>query len=50
VNGAVGVVVAPRGQLLLVLELTITHGKINEIKVISEPARLKKLDLAVLGD
>jgi RNA polymerase sigma factor (sigma-70 family) len=50
VNSSVGVVVAPRGRLLLVLDLTITHGKIAEINVISEPARLQELDLAVLGD
>jgi Sigma-70, region 4 len=50
VNGAVGVVVAPRGRLLLVLDLTIRQGKIAAINVISEPARLQKLDLAVLGD
>ena len=50
VNGSVGVVVAPRGRLLLVLDLTITHGKIAEINVISDPARLQKLDLAVLDD
>jgi hypothetical protein len=50
VNGAVGVVVAPRGRLLLVFDLTITHGKIAEINVIADPARLQKLDLAVLGD
>jgi RNA polymerase sigma factor (sigma-70 family) len=50
VNGAVGVVVAPRGQLLLVLDLTIRQGKITDINVIADPARLKKLDLAVLGD
>jgi RNA polymerase sigma-70 factor (ECF subfamily) len=50
VNGAVGVVVAPRGRLLLVLELTITHGKIAEINVIADPARLQKLDLAVVDD
>jgi RNA polymerase sigma-70 factor (ECF subfamily) len=49
-NGSVGVVVAPRGQLLLVLDLTITHGKIAEINVISDPGRLQKLDLAVLGN
>jgi len=49
-NGAVGVVVAPRGRLLLILDLTIRHGKIAEINVISEPARLQKLDLAVVGD
>jgi RNA polymerase sigma-70 factor, ECF subfamily len=50
VNGSVGVIVAPRGRLLLVLDLTITNGKITEINVISGPARLQKLDLAVLGD
>ncbi len=50
VNGSVGVVVAPRGRLMLVLDLTITHGKIAAINVIAEPARLQKLDLAVLGD
>ena len=47
VNGVVGVVVAPRGRLFLVLDLTITHGKIAEINVIADPARLQKLDLAV---
>src|SRR6266545_4025229 len=50
VNDSVGLVVAPRGRLLLVLDLTITHGKIAEINVIADPARLQKLDLAVLGD
>jgi RNA polymerase sigma factor (sigma-70 family) len=50
VNGAVGVVVAPRGQLLLVLGFTITGGKIVEIDVIADPARLRQLDLAVLDD
>jgi RNA polymerase sigma-70 factor (ECF subfamily) len=50
VNGLVGVVVAPRGRLLLVLELTITHDKIAEINVISDPARLQKLDLAVVDE
>ena len=50
VNGVVGVVVAPRGRLFLVLDLTITHGKIAEINVIAEPARLQKLDLAVPND
>ena len=49
-NNAVAVVVAPRGRLLLVLDLTIRHGKIAEINVIADPARLQRLDLAVLGD
>jgi hypothetical protein len=50
VNGAVGVVVAPRGRLLMVLGFTIRGGKIVEIDAIADPARLRKLDLAVLDD
>jgi hypothetical protein len=50
VNGAIGVVVAPRGQLLLVLDLAIKDGKITQIDVISERARLEQLDFAILGD
>ena len=50
VNNSVGVVVAPHGRLLLVLDLTITNGKITQIHVIADAARLQKLDLAVLGD
>ncbi len=50
VNDSVGIVVAPRGRLLLVLDLTITHGKIAELNVISDPARLRQLNLAVLDD
>jgi len=48
VNGAVGIVVAPRGRLLLVLGFTLKGGKIAEIDVIADPARLRQLDLAVL--
>ncbi len=50
VNGAVGVVVAPRGRLLMVLGFTVKRGKIVEIDAIADPARLRKLDLAVLDD
>ncbi|MDQ3250207.1 MAG: sigma-70 family RNA polymerase sigma factor [Chloroflexota bacterium] len=50
VNGTVGVVVAPRGRLLMVLGFTITHSKIVTIDVIADPARLRQLDLAVLTD
>ena len=50
VNGAVGVVVAPRGRLLMVLGFTITRGKIVEIDVIADPDRLRQLDLALLND
>jgi DNA-directed RNA polymerase specialized sigma24 family protein len=44
VNGAVGVVVAPRGRLLMVLDFTIRHGKIDAI---ADPERLAELELAV---
>jgi RNA polymerase sigma factor (sigma-70 family) len=50
VNGAVGLVVARHGRLFLVLNLTITRGKIVEINVVAEPERLRQLDLAVLDD
>ncbi len=50
VNGAVGVVVAPRGRLFLVLRLTIRHGKIVEIDAVANPARLRQLRLSVLDD
>jgi RNA polymerase sigma factor (sigma-70 family) len=50
VNGAVGLVMAPRGRLFLVLGFTIAAGKITDIDVIATPARLRQLDLAVLDD
>jgi RNA polymerase sigma factor (sigma-70 family) len=48
VNGAVGVVVAPRGRLFRVLNISIAGGKIAAIEVVTDPARLRGLDLAVL--
>ncbi len=48
VDGAVGIVVAPRGRLFLVFGLTITGGKIAAIDVVADPARLRQIDLAIL--
>ncbi len=50
VNGSVGVVVAPYGRLLGVLNLSIRGGQITAISAISDPARLRQLHLAVLDD
>jgi len=50
VDGAVGVVVAPRGRLLVVLAFTFADGKIVAIDVVADPERLRALDLAVLND
>jgi RNA polymerase sigma-70 factor (ECF subfamily) len=48
VNGAVGLVMAPRGRLFLVLAFTITDGTIREIDVVADPDRLRQFELAVL--
>jgi RNA polymerase sigma factor (sigma-70 family) len=48
VNGVVGVVVAPRGRLMLILDLTLRDGKIAAIHAIADPAHLRQLDLAAL--
>ncbi|MFB0844000.1 sigma-70 family RNA polymerase sigma factor [Paenibacillus oleatilyticus] len=50
VNGQVGIIAAPRGRLLYVLQFTVHHGKITEVDLISDPEHVSKLDLAVLGD
>jgi hypothetical protein len=47
-TGAVGLVMAPRGRLFLVLGVTISDGRITAIDVIGNPGRLGELDLAVL--
>jgi RNA polymerase sigma-70 factor (ECF subfamily) len=48
VNGAVGLVMAPRGRLFRALRFTITNGKIVEVEVIAYPERLRQLELAIL--
>lgn len=48
INGAVGLVVAPRGRLIRVLEFTFEDGRIATASVIGEPAKLAALDLAIL--
>jgi RNA polymerase sigma-70 factor (ECF subfamily) len=48
VNGAAGLVVTSRGRLFSVLGFTVTGGRIVEIDILADPARLRHLDLAVL--
>ena len=50
VNGAAGLVVAPRGRPVTVAGFTVSQGKIVEIDLLADPARLRELDLTVLGD
>jgi RNA polymerase sigma-70 factor (ECF subfamily) len=48
VNGVAGVVVAPRGRLFSVMGFTVTRGRIVAIDTLSDPERLRQLDLASL--
>jgi RNA polymerase sigma-70 factor (ECF subfamily) len=48
VDGAVGLVLAPRGRLLRVLSFTVEQGKIVHVEVIADTERLEQLDLSVL--
>ncbi len=50
VNGAVGVILAPRGRLSVALSLTVVNGKITKMDVVADPERLAELDLAVVAD
>jgi len=50
VNGAAGIVVAPRGRPFSVMGFTIRGGKIVEIDVLADPARLSRLDVSVFDD
>jgi RNA polymerase sigma-70 factor (ECF subfamily) len=48
VNGAAGVVVAPRGRPFSVMGFTVAGGRIVAIDVLADPERLSRLDLTVL--
>ena len=48
VNGAIGLVMAPRGRLSRALTFTIANGRITEIEVIGDPARLGELEVAIV--
>jgi RNA polymerase sigma factor (sigma-70 family) len=51
VNGVVGVVSwSAAGRPFSVMGFTVRHGKIVEIDILADPARLSQLDLALLDD
>jgi hypothetical protein len=50
INGAAGVVIAPRRQPQFVMAFTVANGKILAIDVLADPERLKQIDLAVPDD
>ncbi|MEV6280008.1 sigma-70 family RNA polymerase sigma factor [Nocardia sp. NPDC051832] len=50
VDGAVGILVAPRGKLLLALRVTLAGNQIGAYEVIADPERLRSLDIAVVPE
>jgi RNA polymerase sigma-70 factor (ECF subfamily) len=48
INGAVGVVVTPKGRPFSVMGFTVTGGRIVAIDALSDPERVRALDLTVL--
>ncbi|MEU5791556.1 RNA polymerase sigma factor SigJ [Micromonospora purpureochromogenes] len=50
VNGAAGAVVAAQGRPISVMGFTVTDGRIVAVDVLSDPDRLRRLDLAGLDD
>ncbi|MEU7135082.1 RNA polymerase sigma factor SigJ [Streptomyces sp. NPDC046261] len=49
VNGAAGVVAVTAGTPVSVMAFTVTDGRIVEIDILTDPERLSRLDLTVLG-
>jgi len=49
VNGAAGVVMTAEGRPFAVVAFTVRQGKIAEIDILGDPARLRRLDLPVPG-
>lgn len=45
-----GVVVPPRGRTFAVAGFTVAGGRIAAIDLLLDPARLRELDLTVLGE
>jgi RNA polymerase sigma factor (sigma-70 family) len=49
VDGAVGIVVAPRGRLAVAMTFTVTDGRIARIRILGDPAHLADLTITVPG-
>ena len=48
VDGSVGIIVAPRGKLLIALRCKVAAGRIVEMDVIADPDQLRRLDISIL--
>ncbi|SEF52101.1 RNA polymerase, sigma subunit, ECF family [Actinacidiphila yanglinensis] len=50
VDGRVGLLVAPRGRLLVALTFTVEDGRITAYEAIADPARLERVSVALLPE
>jgi RNA polymerase sigma factor (sigma-70 family) len=49
VDGALGVLIAPRGRPLIVFRIAFAGDKISRFDMIADPDRLRALDIALIG-
>jgi RNA polymerase sigma factor (sigma-70 family) len=47
-DGAVGIVVAPLGRLMMVIRVTLAAGRITELDVIADPEKLREIEITAL--
>ncbi|MFI1618436.1 RNA polymerase sigma factor SigJ [Streptomyces lydicus] len=50
VNGEPGLVTTQDGQPFSVMGFTVAHGRIVEINILADPARLRRVDLTILDE
>ncbi|MDC7336401.1 RNA polymerase sigma factor SigJ [Streptomyces lydicus] len=50
VNGGPGLVTTQDGQPFSVMGFTVAHGRIVEINILADPARLRRVDLTILDE
>jgi RNA polymerase sigma-70 factor (ECF subfamily) len=48
-DGSLGIIVAPRGKTLLVLNVTIVGGRIVELSAVADPDHLGRTDVALIA-
>ncbi|HME91294.1 MAG TPA: hypothetical protein VKE49_07710 [Myxococcaceae bacterium] len=48
IDGAVGIVVAPLGRLMMVIRVTVSSGRISKLDVVADPAKLSDMDIVAL--
>ena len=49
INGTAGAIVAPGGKATTIMAFTVRNGKITEIDILADPARLRQLDRYFFG-